>query len=291
MILGSHVNFGPEQLLSAAKQAISYNANTFMFYTGAPQNTIRKPIDKELTTKAHELMKENNIDLKNVVCHAPYIVNLANKEKNWDFSINFIKSELKRCDELKIDKMVLHPGNALKMTHEEGIKNITEALNIILKDDANCKILIETMAGKGTECGINLDEINNILTNVENKNRIGVCLDTCHLNDSGVDIKKFDDYLKNFDQVIGIEKIGCIHLNDSKNEIGSKKDRHENIGYGTIGFKNLLDVLNNDKLKDVPKILETPFIDKYAPYKFEIEMLKSKNFNPSLEQDVINYYK
>lgn len=291
MILGSHVNFGVEQLLSATKQAISYNANAFMFYTGAPQNTIRKPINKELTIKAHELMKENNIDLKNVVCHAPYIVNLANKEKNWDFSINFIKSELKRCDELKVEKMVLHPGNALKTTHEESIKNITDALNIILKDDSHCKILIETMAGKGTECGINLEEINNILTNVENKNRIGVCLDTCHLNDSGVDIKNFDNYLEDFNKVIGIEKIGCVHLNDSKNVIGSKKDRHENIGYGTIGFQNLLNVLNNDKLKDVPKILETPFIDKYAPYKFEIEMLKSKNFNPQLEQDVINYYK
>ena len=139
------------------------------------------------------------------------------------------------------------------------------------------------MAGKGTECGINIDELKTILDNIDNKNNIGICLDTCHLNDSGIDIAKFADYLNNFDKIIGIDKIKCVHVNDSKNEINSHKDRHENIGYGTIGFDNLLNVIYNEKLKNVPKILETPWINDYAPYKEEIEMIKTKTFNPNLK--------
>ena len=229
MIIGSHVGFKTDQLFGSVKEALSYNANTFMFYTGAPQNTLRKPIDKSLTNEAVKLMINNNIDINNVICHAPYIVNLANKEKNWDFSINFIKSELKRCDEMGITKMVLHPGNAVGMTKEAGIQNIVDALNIILEDDTKCKILLETMAGKGTECGCNLEEMTVIINKIKKQDRVGVCLDTCHLNDSGVNISEFNDYLQEFDNKIGINRIGCVHINDSKNELGSHKDRHENI--------------------------------------------------------------
>ena len=147
------------------------------------------------------------------------------------------------------------------------------------------------MAGKGTECGINTLEIKTILDNIIFKDKIGVCIDTCHLNDSGIDLKYFDDYLNEFDKLIGINKIKCIHVNDSKNVLGSKKDRHENIGFGTIGFDNLINIIYHDKLKNVPKILETPYIDEYPPYKFEIKEIYEKKYNPSLKEDVISYYK
>ncbi len=291
MIIGSHVGFKTDQLFGSVKEALSYNANTFMFYTGAPQNTLRKPIDKSLTNEAVKLMINNNIDINNVICHAPYIVNLANKEKNWDFSINFIKSELKRCDEMGITKMVLHPGNAVGMTKEAGIQNIVDALNIILEDDTKCKILLETMAGKGTECGCNLEEMTAIINEIKKQDRVGVCLDTCHLNDSGVNISEFNDYLQEFDNKIGINRIGCVHINDSKNELGSHKDRHENIGFGYIGFSALLKVVNEPLLKDVPKILETPYVEEYAPYKEEIKMLRDGVFDIKLKEKVLASYK
>ena len=292
VIIGSHVNFNSEQLLGSAKSAVSYGANTFMFYTGAPQNTIRKDIDVNLTEEAFTYMKENGIDIKKVICHAPYIINLANKEKeeSWNFSISFVKNELTRIKKMNVSYMVLHPGNALKLDRMTALANIAEALNLILEDDSPM-ILLETMAGKGTECGINLYELKEILKGVEKKEHVGICLDTCHLNDSGVDIAAFDDYLKEFDECIGIDKIKCVHVNDSKNVIGSHKDRHANIGYGTIGFDNLINVLYNSKLKDVPKILETPWVGEYPPYKLEIDMIKSKRFNPNLEADLKELYK
>ncbi len=300
MIIGSHVSFGPNQLLSSTKEAISYGANTFMFYTGAPQNTIRKELNANYLIEAQNLMKENNIDIKNVICHAPYIVNLATKndQTKRDFSINFLKNEIKRCEMLGVTKIVVHPGNAVGITKEEGLNNIIEALNIIIPTSNLVTVLIETMAGKGTECASDLDELKTILNGVKSNN-IGVCLDTCHLNDSGYNMKDFDGFIKIFEEKIALEKIMCVHINDSKNEQGAKKDRHENFGFGTIGFDSLINIIYNDKLKDVPKILETPYIgnqdgDKerlYPPYKFEIEMIKSKKFNQSILDDIRNYYR
>ena len=292
MIIGSHVNFGSEQLLGSAKQAVSFGANTFMFYTGAPQNTIRKDIKDDLTDEAIKYMKENNIDINNVICHAPYIINLANKEKedSWNFSISFLKSEINRITKMGINYIVVHPGNALKIDRMEALNNIAEAINNIITTETMPMILLETMAGKGTECGINIYEINEILNKVNLKEKVGVCLDTCHLNDSGIDISKFDEYLDEFDEKIGIESIKCIHVNDSKNEIGTHKDRHANLGYGTIGFENLINVIYNARLKNVPKILETPWIGEYPPYKIEIDMIKSKKFNPNLEEEVNKLY-
>lgn len=285
MIIGSHVSFKDDQLYGSIKEALSYNANALMIYTGAPQNTIRKDIDIELLEKATKLAKDNNIEFKNIICHAPYIVNLANKEKQ-EFSINFLIQELKRCEMLKIDKMVLHPGSSVGITPEEGIENISNALKVILEKNIPVDILLETMAGKGNEVGRNLDQISKILSNVNSK-RLNVCLDTCHLNDSGIDINNFDEYLDDFDKKIGINKIKCIHLNDSKNEISSHKDRHENIGFGTIGFNALYKVLTNERLINIPKILETPYIEvnekeKKPPYKEEIKMLKENKFNPDI---------
>lgn len=292
MIIGSHVSFN-NGLLGCVKQSLSYGANTFMFYTGAPQNTVRKALDNENTKEAILLMKENNIDINNVVCHAPYIINLANKEvlSKWEFSISFLKTEISRCEALGVKYIVVHPGSSLKMDRNVALKNISDALNYAINGDTNVTVLLETMAGKGSECGINISELKFILDNVIFKEKIGICLDTCHLNDSGVNISDFDNYLKSFDEEIGIDKIGCVHVNDSKNPLGSKKDRHENIGFGTIGFDNLINVIYSDKLKNVPKILETPFVEEYPPYKFEISEIKEKVFNPHLKEDVIDYYK
>ena len=300
MILGSHVHFNKEQLLGATKEAILYGANAFMIYTGAPQNTFRSNINLENVNEAKKLMYDNNILIENVICHAPYIINLANKEKidSWDFSINFLKNEIKRCEMMGIKYIVLHPGSAVKHTKEEGIQNIIEALNYVIKDDANCMILLETMAGKGSECGSKLEEIKTIIEGVNSSN-IGVCIDTCHLNDSGYDMRLFDNFLEHFDELIGVDKIKCVHINDSKNLIETHKDRHANFGYGTIGFETLLNIINHEQLKNVPKILETPYVSKnddvkeltIPPYKFEIEMIKNKKFNANLINDLRNYYK
>ena len=292
IIIGSHVSFGKDQLLTSVKEAISYNSDTFMFYTGAPQNTIRKDIDLEKTKQAQKLMLENNIDINKVICHAPYIVNPASNDPvKQEFAISFLKEELRRCNLMGIKQMVLHPGSAVNETREEGLNNIVKVLNAVLDNDYDVKILLETMAGKGNECGINLEEINYLLKNVVDATKLGVCLDTCHLNDSGVDISKFNTYLDEFNEKIGLDKIKCIHLNDSKNILGSNKDRHENIGYGTIGFETLINVAYLECFKNIPKILETPYIEGNPPYKFEIEMIKNKVFNEHLQEDVSKYYK
>ncbi len=297
MIIGSHVSFdSKEQLLKSVKECISYGANTFMFYTGAPQNTKRCTINDEITFLALNLMKENNILLDKVVAHAPYIVNLANDidPEKYDFSIKFIRNEIERLEQLNIKYLVLHPGSSVGIEREKALYNISYALNKILSIDTEVMILLETMAGKGTECGINIKEIKTIIDKIDKKDNIGVCLDTCHLNDSGIDISKFNEYLDEFDRIIGLDKIKCIHVNDSKNIVGSHKDRHENIGFGTIGFDNLTNVIYNERLLNVPKILETPYVGEnkeYPPYKFEIDMIKKRKFNKNLINDIIDYYK
>lgn len=297
LIIGSHVSFkSDKQLLGSVNEALSYGENTFMFYTGAPQNTIRSNINDNLTNKALEVMKENNINIDNVIVHAPYIVNLA-KEDN-DFAISFLKQEIKRCSMLHIKYMVLHPGSSVSITKEEGINNIINALNIILDNEYDVTICLETMAGKGNEVGSNLLEIKNIINKIEYQNKIGVCLDTCHLNGAGYDISNFDSILDEIDKLMGIDKIKCIHINDSKNILGSKKDRHENIGLGSIGFNNLINVIYNKRISNIPKILETPYVtidnnskDKiYPPYKQEIDMIKNKSFDNNLLDKIRKYY-
>ena len=300
LIIGSHVSFGKDQLLTSIKEALSYGSNTFMFYTGAPQNTVRKEINLEKTKEAQKLMQENNIDINNVICHAPYIVNPASNDLiKQDFAINFLKEELRRCSLMGIKQMVLHPGSAVNETRQEGLNNIVKVLDAVLDNPYDVKILLETMAGKGNECGINLEELNYLLKNVKDDTKLGVCLDTCHLNDSGVAISAFDSYLDDFANLIGLNKIGCVHVNDSKNPLNSHKDRHENIGIGTIGFDNLLAVIYNKRLENIPFILETPYVCKehnekekiYPPYKFEISMIRNKEFNPALLEDIRAYYK
>ncbi len=301
LIIGSHVSFTKEEgLLGSVKEALSYKENTFMFYTGAPQNTVRGKIDEEKTNEAIQLMKENNIDINDVIIHAPYIVNLANNKDidKFNFAVNFLKQELQRAQTLGIKKIVLHPGSHVGLGVKEGLNNIINGLNLVLDEEKGPIICLETMAGKGTELGKTFEEIKTIIDGVKNNQRLLVCLDTCHLNDAGYDVTNFDNLLKEFDKIIGLNKIGCIHINDSKNEKGAHKDRHENIGLGKIGFENLIKIIYSKNLKEVPKILETPYISMdggkdrtYPPYKFEIEMIKNKIYNPKLLEDIRNYYK
>ena len=286
LIIGSHVSFKKDdQLYGSLLEALSYSSNTFMFYTGAPQNTSRYPINDELTYKALELMKEKNIDIRNIVVHAPYIINLANIN-NFDFNIRFLKEEISRVESLFVDKLVLHPGSHVGVGVEAGLKNIIDSLNSVLTENTKVTICLETMAGKGTELGRTFEEIKTIIDGVKLKDKLGVCLDTCHLNDAGYDLNNFDSILDEFDKVVGLKYLKVIHINDSKNEIDTHKDRHENIGFGTLGFDTLLNIIYNAKLKEVPKILETPYVGKSAPYKLEIEMIRNKKFNSNLKEEL-----
>ncbi len=292
LLIGSHVGYTKQKgLLGSLEEALQYNANTFMFYTGAPQNTIRSKIEDGLTLEAMLKMKKINFDYSKVVVHAPYIINLANPEKEkYQFSIRFLKEEIERCELLGIKKLVLHPGSHVGEGIQNGLDTIVKGLDMVFSGmNTDVVILLETMAGKGTELGTDINQIKYIIEHSNYQNNLGVCLDTCHLNDSGYDISKFDEYLDIFDKEIGINKIGCIHINDSKNEKGTHKDRHENIGFGTIGFDNLLKVIYNNRLENIPKILETPYIDKIkAPYKWEIEMIKNKKWDKDLITKIRN---
>ena len=294
LIIGSHVSYkNNSQLLGSVKEALNYKANTFMFYTGAPQNTNRGVIEDSLTLEAYKLMKENNIDLEKIIVHAPYIVNLANFN-NFDFSVSFLINEVERCSTLGVKYLVLHPGSAVNCSRDEAINNISKGLNLILDNEYDVTILLETMAGKGNEIGRSFEDLKSIIDKVKFKDKIGVCIDTCHLNDAGYDMSNFDSVLDLFDKTIGINKIGCIHINDSKNNIDSHKDRHENIGFGTIGFDNLINIIYNKRLESVPKILETPYVTKddnskereYPPYKYEIEMIRNRIFDKNLIKNI-----
>lgn len=288
LIIGSHVGYKKDSgLVGSVKEALSYNANTFMFYTGAPQNTKRLPIDLEKVKEADQLMKDNKIAKENVIVHAPYIINLATDDLvKREFSCNFLKEEIKRVETLGFSYLVLHPGSHVGAGIDKGIQNIADSLNKIIDKDTKIVILLETMAGKGTEVGKNFEELESIISKIKQKENIGVCLDTCHINDAGYDLNYFDKVLDSFDKIIGLDKLKCIHVNDSKNIMESHKDRHENIGYGHIGFDNLINIIYNKRLDNIPKILETPYIDKtYPPYKYEIEMIRSKKFNKNLIDD------
>ena len=254
-----------------------------MFYTGAPQNTNRSKIVQEKTEEAHQLMRQHHIDPNKVIVHAPYIINLANRD-NLDFGIRFLTEELNRCSQLGISYLVLHPGSHVGQGVEQGLQNIIDGLNtVFLNDHSQVKILLESMAGKGSELGKNFQELKTILDGVKDNERLGVCLDTCHLNDAGYKMEEFDQVLAEFDQIIGIDKIDCIHINDSKNPIGAHKDRHENIGFGTIPFEHLLHIIYHPQLENIPKILETPYVDReFPPYREEIVMIKERKFDPEL---------
>ena len=284
---GSHVSMnGKEMLLGSVKEALSYKANTFMFYTGAPQNTFRKPVSALRKEEAFALMKEAGIKPSDVVVHAPYIINLANsvKPETYQLAVDFLAQEIERCEALEMTRLVLHPGSHVKAGAEIGIEKIIDGLNKVIKEDMTVKIALETMAGKGSEVGRSFDEIQQILAALKYPNHVGICLDTCHLHDAGYDLNDFDAILKEVDEKIGLDKILVVHINDSKNPRGAHKDRHENIGYGYIGFDTLAKIVHHPLLDDVPKILETPYVNEQAPYELEIEMLRKKTFIEGLKE-------
>lgn len=287
LLLGSHVSMsGSKMLLGSSEEAASYGASTFMIYTGAPQNTRRKPIEDLNIEAGQQHMKDNG--LSNIVVHAPYIINIANtlKPETFELGVTFLQKEIERTAALGIDQIVLHPGAHVGAGVDLGIAKIIEGLNEVLSQDYPVRIALETMAGKGTECGRNFDEIAAIINGVTHNERLSVCFDTCHVHDAGYDIVgDFEGVLSEFDKIVGLDRISVIHVNDSKNERGAMKDRHENIGFGYIGFEPLSYIVHHPTFQAVPKILETPFIGadpkkKSSPYQIEIDMLKAKTFQP-----------
>lgn len=294
MKIGSHVGMsGKDMLLGSAKEAVSYGANTFMFYTGAPQNTRRKDISELNIASAWEYMKEHGID--EIVVHAPYIINLGNsvKPETFELAVEFLAKEIERTIACKSHTLILHPGAHVGAGVDIGISQIIKGLNEVLTPDMDCCIALETMAGKGSEIGRSFEELARIYDGVKYNEKLRVCFDTCHTNDSGYDIvNHFDDVIEKFDRILGKEQIAVFHINDSKNPMGAAKDRHANLGFGEIGFDALSYIVHHRDFKHVPKILETPYVPdplnpkkSYAPYKYEIDMLKNEEFDPKIDRN------
>lgn len=295
VLIGSHVSMkGKEMLLGAAQEAASYKASTFMIYTGAPQNTRRKALD-EMNIPAGEAFCEEN-GLSNIVVHAPYIINLGNtiKPENFGFAVEFLRAEIVRAEALGATQITMHPGAHVGAGAEAAIQQIVKGLNEVLHPGQTAQIALETMAGKGTEIGRSFDEIAKIIDGVTLNEKLSVTFDTCHTNDAGYNVKEdFDGVLNEFDHIIGLDRLKVVHVNDSKNPRGSHKDRHENIGFGTIGFEALNKIVHHEALTKVPKILETPFVgedkkNKKAPYGHEINMFRKQEFNPNVLDDILN---
>lgn len=285
ILIGSHIGMsGPDYFKETVKTAIEYGENTFMFYTGAPQNSKRVPIEKCKIDEGIELIEKSNIDLSKVVVHAPYIINLANTDpEKHSFSVKLLVEELIRTAKFRCNVLVLHPGSTLGLDYNNSVDALVSGLDEALELANNDVVIaLETMAGKGNEIGKTFEELQSIIKKCKFSNKLGVCFDTCHVNDAGYDLNDIDALLNKFDHIIGIDKLKVIHLNDSKNEKGSHKDRHENIGFGTIGFDTLLKYVFDERLINIPKILETPFINGFAPYKNEINMIKSKKFDKDI---------
>lgn len=294
--IGSHVGMsGKEMLLGSAKEAYSYGANVFMAYTGAPQNTRRKEVSELKIKEAWEYMKEHNIE--EIIIHAPYIINLGNtiKPETYEIAEKFLATELERTEAMGSKVMVLHPGSHVGAGVDAGINQIVNGLNNVLTKDTNVYVALETMAGKGSEIGRNFEELARIYDGVVHNDKLRVCFDTCHVNDSGYDlVNDLSGTLEQFDKVIGKDQIAVFHINDSKNPCGASKDRHENIGFGNIGFDTLKEIVYLKEFENVPKILETPYIKDeenkkkaYAPYKYEIEMLREGKFNPEMQRQIL----
>ncbi len=284
LILGCHVQMRKtnQYLIGSVNEALSYGANTFMLYTASPRIINNKPQIADLNLVEFDLiLKQNQINKNYLIVHASYLINLANtiKDSVYKMSLKILEDEINRAIAIGIKILVLHPGSAVQGDKQAALAQFIKGLNIVLKPEHNIKIALETMSGKGKEIGSNFDELNFLLNGIKLKHKVGFCFDTCHLNDAGYDIKNnLEKVLEEFDQKIGLEKIFVIHLNDSKNVLGSKKDRHANIGYGTIGFKALTAIAYHPKFIHIPKILETPYVNNMPPYKLEISNIKNKKF-------------
>lgn len=292
--IGSHVSMkGKKMLLGASEEATSYGASTFMIYTGAPQNTRRRPIEELNIEAGTEHMKANGIS--DIVVHAPYIINIGNttKPETFQLGVDFLRNEIERTEALGARQIVLHPGSHVGQGVDKGLPKIIEGLNEVLHKDQKVQIALETMAGKGSEIGRSFDELAKIIDGVTLNEKLSVCMDTCHIHDAGYNvIEDFDGVLDEFDKVVGIDRLKVIHVNDSKNIQGAAKDRHENIGFGHIGFDALHKVIHHPTLKDLPKILETPYVgedkkNKKPPYRYEIDMVKEGVFDEGLKDKIM----
>lgn len=291
-IIGSHVSMsGNDMYLGSVKEALSYRATALMVYTGAPQNTRRKKIEDLRISEAKMLIVDQGLSLDHVVVHAPYIMNLANPDpEKRNFAKRFLTEEIKRTQAMGATQIVLHPGSAVGKDRPQAILWIAEGLNEVIDqtNDFHVRIALETMAGKGNEIGKTFEELKAIIDLIRDQSRISVCFDTCHVHDAGYDVKNdFDGVIASFDRMIGIDRISVIHVNDSKNPIGAAKDRHENIGFGYIGFEALKQVIYDERFKDIPKILETPYVEKNPPYRHEIAMITEGTFISDLKERII----
>lgn len=285
ILLGSHVGMsGKEMLLGSVKEALSYGANTFMVYTGAPQNTKRKEISELNIPAARACMEEN--DMSNFIVHAPYIINLANtvKPETYELAVEFLAKEIDRTAAMGSEVLVLHPGSHVGVGEAAGIARIVKGLNEVLTSDTPVHIALETMAGKGSEIGRSFEELRAIYDGCHYPEKLRVCFDTCHVNDAGYDIvNNYDSVMSEFDRILGLEQIAAFHINDSKNERGAHKDRHENFGKGTIGADALMQFIRDSRFETIPKILETPYIKdsenpkkSTPPYKAEIAEIHAR---------------
>ncbi|SFJ20197.1 Endonuclease IV [Halobacillus dabanensis] len=292
--IGSHVSMkGKKMLLGASEEAVSYGSGTFMIYTGAPQNTRRRPIEELNIEAGTAHMKENGID--DIVVHAPYIINIGNttKPETFQLGVDFLRNEIERTEALGAKQIVLHPGSHVGQGVDKGLPKIIEGLNEVLHKDQNVQIALETMAGKGSEIGRSFDELAQIIDGVTLNEKLSVCMDTCHIHDAGYNVvEDFDGVLNEFDKIVGIDRLKVVHVNDSKNTKGAGKDRHENIGFGHIGFDALHKVIHHPTLKDLPKILETPYVgedkkNKKPPYRFEIDMVKEGKYDKELKEKIM----
>ena len=279
--IGSHVSMsGPDYILGSVNEALAYKANALMLYTGAPQNSFRIPVERLKIEEGISKWKESGCDVSDIIIHCPYIINLANtlKPETFESGKEVLRREIDRTMAIGARYMVLHPGSSLTGDVDESLKQVADGLNEILREDDNVVICLETMAGKGSEVGRTFEQIKTIIDNVSLKDKMGVCLDTCHIHDAGYDLIDFDSVLKQFDEIIGLKSLYVVHVNDSKNVKGAHKDRHANIGYGEIGFAALNKVVHHPLLDNIPMILETPYINSQSPYGYEIENFRNGEF-------------
>lgn len=286
MIIGSHVRMGgKEMFLGSAREAVSYGANALMTYTGAPQNTVRKPVEELRIEEGWALLKDHGIT--DVIIHAPYIINLGTTVKPdiFELGVRFLATELERSAAMHGKALVLHPGAHVGAGEAAGLTQIAKGLNEVLTADTPVPVALETMAGKGSEVGRRLEELAELYDRVHHAEKLRLCLDTCHLNDAGYNLADdWESLLETIDHLFGLDQVAVVHLNDSKNERGAAKDRHENIGFGTIGFETLSKIAHCKELENVPKILETPYIGDVAPYGAEIAMLRANVFDPQMKE-------